>query len=122
MSYRLPPRLMKDIAIQRIRLLAKEALDALRRGETNLARRYCEIAWRIAQKVQIKNFREIFVPFCRNCLTPLVPGATAEVRIREKRVVVKCRNCGKVFTAGKLLWKTLHELSLSPREPRQQPA
>ncbi|MEM2954838.1 MAG: hypothetical protein QW625_02725 [Candidatus Nanoarchaeia archaeon] len=32
--------------------------------------------------------------FCKNCYTPLIPGLTCKIKIKNKKRIVKCKVCG----------------------------
>ena len=91
-------RIIRDIAIQRIKLLYKYAVREVRKGNVRLAQRYMYIAKRIAGKAGIKVPRSIKRAVCKNCLTPLIPGITSRVRLKSEgkgsRIVVTCLICG----------------------------
>ncbi len=91
-------RIIRDIAIQRIKLLYRYAIYEIRKGNVQLARRYVYIAKRIAAKARVKLPKSIKRSICKNCLVPLVPGVTSRIRLRSEgrgsRVVVTCLVCG----------------------------
>ncbi len=91
-------RIIRDIAIQRIKLLYRYAVDEVRKGNVQLARRYMYIAKRIAAKARVKLPRSIKRSICKNCLVPLVPSVTSRVRLKSEgrgsRIVVTCLVCG----------------------------
>ncbi len=79
----------KRIAMERIRELFKLF------GKIEAAPR---IAWQIYLKERVKPLpREIKRSICRTCLSALIPGKTAVVRIRKGRVIVRCLKCGRVY-------------------------
>lgn len=91
-------KLLKNIARERIEILFKQAFDRLHRGDVELARRYVEIAIRIAGKARVKIPRKYKRSYCRKCYVPLIPGLTLSVRIKSEgrgsRVVYRCLLCG----------------------------
>ncbi len=91
-------RIMRDIAIQRIRLLYKFALRESIRGDYDRVRRYVQIAMKISAKGRVRIPRSIKRRICKNCKIILVPGSTSVVRLRNdgKRswIVERCLICG----------------------------
>jgi len=90
---------IRDIARQRIYLLLSLAEEEIRRDE-KLARRYVELALRIASKARIRLPRRVRRRICRKCFTLLVPGLTARIRVKRgcggTRIVVTCLRCGYI--------------------------
>jgi len=90
--------IMKSIARERVALLFGMALRKVREGDVDLARRYVEIALRIASKARLELPRTLKRRYCKKCLVPLVPGITLSVRIKSEgrgsRVVYRCLLCG----------------------------
>ncbi|MEM0003771.1 MAG: ribonuclease P protein component 4 [Desulfurococcaceae archaeon] len=90
--------LMRNIAHERIILLLNMAFERARKGDFDLARRYVEIALRIAGKAKIKIPVKYKRNYCRKCLIPLIPGLTLRIRIHSEgkgsRVVYRCLLCG----------------------------
>lgn len=91
-------RELRDLAWQRIRILLRLADNTIRSDEA-LARRYVELAFRIAAKARLRLPRSLKRRYCRRCKIPLVPGLTARVRIKggeDGRLIVTCLRCGYV--------------------------
>lgn len=90
--------MLKDIAVQRVRLLFKLAKSRARSGDFDLARRYIEIALKISRKSRTRLSRNYKRGYCRKCLVPLIPGITLSIRIKSEgrgsRVVYRCLLCG----------------------------
>ncbi|MCC6051343.1 MAG: hypothetical protein LM580_11585 [Thermofilum sp.] len=90
-------RQLRDLARERVAILLELAEEVLREDEA-LARRYVELAFRIAAKARLKLPRRLKRRYCRRCKTPLVPGLTARVRVKRgcggRRLVVTCLRCG----------------------------
>lgn len=91
-------KILKDLAIQRIRYLYRLAIRETRNGRYGLARRYIELIVKYSHKAHVKPPRYIRRGYCRRCHVPLIPGLTARVRIQSEgkgsRVVVTCLLCG----------------------------
>ncbi|WP_440060266.1 ribonuclease P protein component 4 [Thermogladius sp. 4427co] len=91
-------RLLRDIALQRMGILYKLSLEAVKTGDKELARRYIGIIIEIAGKSRTRPPRYIRRGYCRRCRIPLIPGLTARYRIvsegRGSRLVVTCLECG----------------------------
>lgn len=91
-------RIVKDLAIQRIQWLYKLSINAVRRNDTELARRYVDLILSISRKANVRLPKLIKHSICRNCNIPLIPGATAKVRLRSDGksswIIIKCLECG----------------------------
>ncbi|MEM0247008.1 MAG: ribonuclease P protein component 4 [Desulfurococcaceae archaeon] len=90
--------MLKTIARERVSLLLDMAFRRVREGDIDLARKYVEIALRVASKARLRLPRTLKRSYCRNCFVPLIPGLTLSVRIKssgkESRVVYRCLLCG----------------------------
>lgn len=87
----------KRIATQRIRNLFTLAKQTLH-NDPYLAKRYVNIARRIAMAAKIRLPKEYKRQVCKHCKSFILPGVNCRVRIkhcREPHVVVTCLNCGK---------------------------
>ena len=62
-------------------------------GDTDLARRYVDIARRISMRTKTKIPKEHI--YCKNCLVPSVPS-TFRVRLNARKVIMRCTECGNV--------------------------
>lgn len=90
---------LRDLARQRVRILLELADKVIRRDE-ELARRYVELAFRVAAKARLRLPRGVKRKYCRRCKTPLVLGLTCRVRVKRGcgglRTIVTCLRCGFV--------------------------
>lgn len=90
--------LLRDIARERINILFGMATEKTRNGDFELARRYIEIAIKIASKAGIKLPKKYKRSYCRKCYVPLVPGYTLTIRVRNAgkhtRITYRCHICG----------------------------
>ncbi len=82
------------IAKERISYLIKRA-EEYKTKDYELARRYVELARRIAMKYRVRVPRELKALYCKKCLYPYREGRF-RVRVRKSRVIVTCLNCGYV--------------------------
>ncbi len=85
-------KLERRIAMERIKRLF-EIMESTEDYE--LARRYVELARKIAMKYRIKLPKEYKLKFCKKCLYPYREGRF-RVRIAKSRVIITCLNCGYV--------------------------
>lgn len=93
MSRRLPRGKVKEIGRARTLQLTGLAVEEIRNGKGDRARRYVEISRAICAKTQTQ-MPDGFV-FCRHCDTPLIPGTNCSVRLRNGMAVSMCPKCGK---------------------------
>ncbi len=93
--------LAREAAVRSIAALYREAVEALRRGDVELARRLTREAEEVRRAARLRKPRFLRFGVCRNCGAPLVPGLSARVRLhpgrRITRVSVTCLICGYVF-------------------------
>jgi ribonuclease P protein subunit RPR2 len=86
--------MVKAIAKDRMDRLAGLAMEEVRKGNIERARRYVYLARRIGMKANTPmppGFR-----YCKRCLSPLLPGMNARVRLRNERVVIRCLDCNSI--------------------------
>ena len=90
--------MIKDLAIQRIYILFRLGVEAVRRGEYTLAQRYGELIRRLAMRARVKIPKGIKRWICKNCNVIMVPGINCRVRTRSEgrviRLVTRCLVCG----------------------------
>ncbi|MBO8179912.1 MAG: ribonuclease P [Archaeoglobus sp.] len=80
------------IAKERVSYLIKRA-EEWKNVDYELARRYVELAKRIAMKYRVRIPKELKITYCKKCLYPYKAGKF-RVRVRKGRVIIKCLNCG----------------------------
>ncbi|MDK6028519.1 ribonuclease P protein component 4 [Ignisphaera sp. 4213-co] len=89
---------IRDIALERMDILFRLGVEAVKNGYIDLAKRYGELIRRISMRNRIKIPREMRRWICKNCYTIMVPGFNARVRTRRDgkvlRVVTRCLYCG----------------------------
>ncbi len=85
-------RLEKQIALERIKILLERA-QRMKNEDYELARRYVELARRIATRYRVRIPKELKTTFCKKCLYPY-RSDRVRVRVRKSRVIITCLNCG----------------------------
>ncbi|NPA97720.1 MAG: ribonuclease P [Crenarchaeota archaeon] len=105
--------MLKDLAVQRMRWLFRRGVEALLRGDRELACRYGQLIRAIALRSRTRIPRSIRRWICKNCSCIMVPGLTARVRIRREgktlRIVTTCLICGYIHRYEFLRGKDRHE-------------
>lgn len=86
-------KLERKIAIERIDYLL-ELAETVKKDDYELARRYVEIAVKIAKKYRIR-LRKKKLRFCKKCLYPY-RSDRMRVRISKGVVRISCLNCGHI--------------------------
>jgi len=81
------------MALQRIERLFKLA-EEWHREHPERSNRCVELARRIAMKYRVRIPKVYRRRFCRKCGSYFIFGKNARVRLKKKRVVVECLNCG----------------------------
>ncbi len=85
-------RLERKIARERISILLCKA-DESKFDNYELARRYVELARKIAMRYRIRLPKNQKRMFCKRCLYPYRHDKI-RVRIRKSRIMITCLNCG----------------------------
>ena len=86
----------RRIALERMEILFHHAEEEALRGRTARARRYVDLARRIGMRYNVRVPPEFKRRFCKDCLSYLLPGVNARVRLGRGRVVVTCTGCGAI--------------------------
>ncbi|HHF56434.1 MAG TPA: ribonuclease P [Thermoplasmatales archaeon] len=87
----------KRIAIRRIHRLFEMAEKMALDGRIELASRYVEIARKIGMKYLVRIPKQYKRRFCKGCSSYLLPGENCSVRIKKKKIVISCHNCGRIM-------------------------
>lgn len=59
---------------------------------------YLKLMKKIGMKNKVKIPKELKKLYCKKCFSLLLTGKEKEIRIKGKKLSVKCRNCGKIKT------------------------
>jgi ribonuclease P protein subunit RPR2 len=89
----------KDLAMQRIETLVRNALETARTDPV-LAQKQAKLAKRISTKFRVRLPYEIRQLYCKKCKLFIIPGKTARVRVGRtnvKAIRITCLNCGHVY-------------------------
>ena len=89
----------KDLALQRIELLVRNALETAK-SDPELAQKQAMLAKKISTKFRVRLPYEIRQLYCKKCKTFIVPGINARVRIGRtnvKAVRITCLKCGHIY-------------------------
>lgn len=81
----------REIAMERTIYLIERA-EKFKNIDYELARRYVELATRIAMKYRVRIPKKFKLYFCKKCLYPYKAGRF-RVRIYKSTVVITCLNC-----------------------------
>jgi ribonuclease P protein subunit RPR2 len=85
------------VARERIDLLLRQAEEILPQN-TELSKRYVELARKISKRTKVRIPRETKHYLCKNCGQPLVLGRNARIRLRpaNSRIIISCLSCGAI--------------------------
>lgn len=91
----------RDLVRQRISIVYSIAVDSVRKGEREYARRLGSYIREMSRRTRVRAPKPIKRSLCKNCNIPLIPGLTATIRARSqsrkhKYIVVKCSECGYI--------------------------
>ncbi|MGQ0606568.1 MAG: ribonuclease P protein component 4 [Candidatus Nitrosotenuis sp.] len=89
----------KQIALERIRILLKEAQSNIRQ-DPELSQRQAGLAKKISNKYKVRLPYEIRMQFCKKCKSFIPPGANARVRIGRsalKSIRITCQFCNHTY-------------------------
>lgn len=93
-KYSRKPAKQKELVLERIQILFKEAKDSFKK-DPKLSNRYVKLARELAMKYKITIPKELKRRFCKHCHSYLFPSVNVRVRTREGKVVYYCLNCKK---------------------------
>ncbi len=85
----------KKIARERIEILIKLAEEVFHKDKA-LARRYVELARKIAMRCAMRFPRKFRRKVCRKCNALLIPGENCRIRIYKHRIIITCLECGNI--------------------------
>lgn len=86
---------VKQVALERIHILFKEAIDICYTN-MDLASRYVYLARKLSMKANVRIPSEYRRLFCHKCYVYLLPSKNCTVRIKEKQIHHLCLNCGQI--------------------------
>jgi ribonuclease P protein subunit RPR2 len=98
-SRRAKPGWQKDLAKERIETLFGEA-DRCFHDYPEKSHRYIGLARRIGMRYRTRMPPHLKRKFCKHCYSYLRPGVNCTFRLSQKRypkVVITCKECGKVM-------------------------
>ena len=87
---------IRNTARDRIITLYGLAVDRAREGDTVLARRYTALARKVGMRYTVRIPRRLKRFTCKRCMSPLIPGLTARIRLRGGVEIITCLECGKM--------------------------
>jgi ribonuclease P protein subunit RPR2 len=83
-------------ALERINTLFAEAEKAFAKHPER-SHRYVTLAYKLATRYKTKIPKKYKRRFCKHCKSFLMPGKNCIIRVREKRVVYRCLECGGIM-------------------------
>ncbi|MDH4123413.1 MAG: hypothetical protein OEV21_04975 [Thermoplasmata archaeon] len=91
----IPKSAARSIAGERIAMLFEIGQEEFRRGNTQRAKRYIELALRIGMRynVSLSAWKRRFCPECKNFYR--FPE-NASIRLRRGHIIVRCNSCGNI--------------------------
>lgn len=85
---------MINIAGERIEILFRLAEDEALAHNLHRANRYVELARKIGMRYNVRVPGRYKRRYCRHCHSYLLPSVNSRVRLRNKKLVIYCKNCG----------------------------
>ncbi|MEM1644671.1 MAG: ribonuclease P [Ignisphaera sp.] len=89
---------IRIIALERMSILFKLGIIAVKNHDYDVARRYGELIYRISTRLRVKIPQSIKRWICKNCCVIMVPGLNAKIRTRRDgktlRIITRCMVCG----------------------------
>lgn len=90
----------KLIALENMSTLYNLGLDATRKNDVVLSRRYGDLIYVISMRMRTRIPQVIKRWICKNCRVIMIPGVNAVIRTRRKgrslRVITRCLVCGYI--------------------------
>jgi len=97
MAYKKEKREQQEIALERIRILFELAGRHASEGVEELARRNVALARSVGMRYNVRIPRGLKGRYCKGCSSYLTAkNSKTRLNSKEKKVEVKCVNCGKV--------------------------
>lgn len=90
------PEYQIRIAKERIKILFGLADKELKKHPTR-SRRYLELARKIGLRYNVRFPKKLKRSFCKNCNSLLKPNVTSAVELKKRAIVIRCKNCNKVY-------------------------
>ncbi|MFH1663323.1 MAG: dephospho-CoA kinase [archaeon] len=88
-------KFIEDIALQRMyRLMDLALIEWEKHPERSLD--YLKLMKKIGMRNKVKIPKELKKLYCKKCFSLLLESKDKEVRIKNKVLLVKCKNCGKI--------------------------
>jgi len=88
---------MVEIAKERIRILLTMAeAEVINNRDIALSKRYVELARKLGMRYNIRIQKDFRYKICRSCNAFLGSSATSRVRCSRGRIIIYCKNCGKI--------------------------
>src|SRR3989344_8632928 len=85
---------LKEIAMQRIKILFKQAEDIASKNKV-LANRYINLARKIAMKAKVSLPADLKRRLCKHCYHFLIPSVNSRIRTKNRKVIIYCLDCKK---------------------------
>ena len=85
---------MINIASERIDILFNLAEGEALAHNFRRANRYVELARKIGMRYNVRVPKRYRRRYCRHCHSYLLPSINCRFRVRGKKIVVSCENCG----------------------------
>ena len=92
---RISSKEIKYISMDRINTLMQMARSESRYENYTMSKRYVELARKISNKTKTSIPKEDL--YCKDCLSPLIPGTNCRVRLNSGHLSIHCLNCGKII-------------------------
>ena len=84
----------RKIAKERVDVLFQQAKQIFPKNPVR-ANRYVDLARKIAMKVNIRMPKKFKRQYCKHCFSFLQSGVNSTTRIRDRKVVIYCKECKK---------------------------
>jgi len=91
----------KQNALERVRYLFKQAEE-----HPEQARRYVELARKLAMKARLRMPQDLKRRYCKHCYSFLVPGKNCRVRTANRYITYTCLECRRYMRFPKNINKT----------------
>ncbi len=88
---------MVNIAGERIDILFRLAEEEALNHNLDRANGYVDLARKIGMRYNVRVPGQFKRRYCRFCHSYLIPSQNARFRVRGKRIIVSCNNCGGVM-------------------------
>lgn len=90
------PQKDRDIVRKRIKMLYNLAIMEIKNNNIEMSSRYIYLMLKLKRKYRANIPKHIRRSYCKKCFVPLIPGKTLDIRIRNGKIIYRCKRCNNI--------------------------